>query len=308
MNCLTTLRFCSLPNAAHYAFCETVSETLADSPSDLLAALGTLPQRFKACLADERANMDRVRRNVLTGQIRDAGRQMARALTAVKAQVRAQQYSDALDIVPAANRVYLMLKNYGDVNSKPYLVQEGDVRVIIRQLQAGGAYYADAVALGLSASTNKLQNAAARFRQLLDQRGKQSLGKPGKTFCVVRREIESVYRLIATILSGGAAFNASPSYAAFINRLNPEINRLNATYHHVRRDIAHAEPEAIAVQTYAGHPVTPTPAVYDGAVLLELGKDYNLTYSDNAKPGIAQCTLHGKGDYKGRKTVTFKIS
>jgi hypothetical protein len=49
-------------------------------------------------------------------------------------------------------------------------------------------------------------------------------------------------------------------------------------------------------------------AAADGAVELELGKDYNLTYKNNVHVGNATLTIHGKGKYEGSKTVTFIIS
>jgi hypothetical protein len=47
-----------------------------------------------------------------------------------------------------------------------------------------------------------------------------------------------------------------------------------------------------------------TPEEY---VLLVLGKDYNLSYRNNIEEGTAECIIHGKGYYKGSKTVTFVI-
>jgi hypothetical protein len=35
--------------------------------------------------------------------------------------------------------------------------------------------------------------------------------------------------------------------------------------------------------------------------------NYNLTFDHNTEAGNAECTIRGKGRYKGRKTVTFVI-
>jgi hypothetical protein len=41
---------------------------------------------------------------------------------------------------------------------------------------------------------------------------------------------------------------------------------------------------------------------------LSLGKDFSVTYKNNTHVGTAEVTIHGKGAYKGQKTVTFNIT
>jgi hypothetical protein len=105
--------------------------------------------------------------------------------------------------------------------------------------------------------------------------------------------------------------SASTDFAAFIDVVNPDIDRLNAEFAKVRHDVAGAEPEPIEAQYYTGKPLTPTPRVFyvtpTGTIELELGKDYNLSYRDNTEVGNAKCIVLGKGAYKGSKTVTFII-
>jgi hypothetical protein len=290
-----------------------VSQTIANSPEEVVTSLGKLPTDFNAWLDEEKALMEWVKRSVLTEEIEQADRQMDRALTAVKIEVRAKEYSSTASVAQAAHRIAVMLKNYGSVNKKPYEEQEGDVRTILLQLQTGGAYYADATATGIGTLVIELQEAFGTFQYQLSLRDKESLLKPVKTFPEVRRGIESVYHQIATVIDAGTVMNLLPGYAAFVDSLNPEIERLNEEFHRVQYDIAAAEPEPIPQQMYTGQPLTPTPAVYyvtqhDGTVKLELGKDYNLTYKNNTNVGNADCTIHGKGGYKGSKTVTFIIA
>jgi hypothetical protein len=313
METLRNVLFKYLPLDAHYTFDERVSQVLASSSSSLLSTLGTLPQQFNAALAEEREIIDWVKKSVLTDKIAEADRAMDRSLTAIKSLVRAQEYSSNTTIADAARRVYVMLKGYGTVNRKSYESQEGDMRAILRQLQSGGAYYNDANTLGLGTLVNELQSAFTAFLNLLKQRDDKSLQKPDKTSKEVRQETDSIYLRIAKLVNAGAELNpTSTVYSAFINALNPEIDRLNAEFHPVKSDISTCEPEPIPQQMYTGRPLTPTPRVlyvtpHDGTIQLELGKDYNLTFRHNIEVGNAECTIHGKGKYKGRKTVTFII-
>jgi hypothetical protein len=70
----------------------------------------------------------------------------------------------------------------------------------------------------------------------------------------------------------------------------------------VRAILAHLNGDyaADALTAYTGYPITPlTKVVYvtphEGTIKLELGKDYNLSFTNNIKAGNSQCTLTGKG-------------
>lgn len=58
---------------------------------------------------------------------------------------------------------------------------------------------------------------------------------------------------------------------------------------------------------YTGKSIAPAVTVKKGSSTLTLGSDYTITYSANKAIGKATITLKGKGNYKGRKRVTFKI-
>jgi hypothetical protein len=289
-----------------------VSNEISSSPSSVTQVLGQLTTQFNTCLTIEKAIEDWIKKSFLTEQIEEADQRMDRALTALRTQVRAQEYSTNTTIAEAAKRVYIMLMDYGKVTVKPYEKQAGDIQSILRQFSSGGPYYYDASTLGLSTLIGELQAALTLFDQLLKQRDEKSLLKPDKTSAEIRSEIEPIYHQIETKINAGAELNTSTAFETFINHLNPEIERLNEEFHRVRRDISTCQPEQIQPQTYTGRPLTPTPKVlyvttHNGTVQLELGKDYNLTFKNNTDVGKAECTIHGKGSYKGHKTVTFTI-
>jgi hypothetical protein len=308
-----SLVFRSLPNAAHYNFCAQVNQKLALVPSTVASVLGQLPSQFNAWFVKETALMEWVRRSELTAQIAEADTRMDHALVGLNAQVHAATYSVDPVIAQAANRLEMMLEGYGHVYKKPYEEQDGDVRAILMQITTGGHYVGDINTLGLTAWVTELQAAFTLFNQLLSQRDTWSQGKPAEGFPAVRRGIEDIYHQITRKIESGSEISVSASdFNAFINGLNPEIERLNNEFHRIRHDIANAQPEPIPQQAYTEQPVTPTPAVYyvtsGGTVKLELGKDYNLTYRNNTEVGNAECTVHGKGAYRGSKTVTFIIA
>ena len=72
-------------------------------------------------------------------------------------------------------------------------------------------------------------------------------------------------------------------------------------------DITSAEIERIPAQTYTGVSIEPPLTVKLNGSELVVGKDYTVAYSDNTEPGIATATVTGIGDYRGEKSITFKI-
>jgi hypothetical protein len=307
------LRFSNLPNGAHYDFFLDFDQELTSSLSNVIVALGTWPAQFRLKLAEEKKCMDRVAQIILTRQIEEADKEVDHNYTAVRSQVRALMYNPAPATAEAAGRVYAMLQKYGNVNRKPYKEQEGDLRTILQQLQGGGAYYNDANTLGIYPLVSALQTSLTVFQQLLRQRGEKLVGKPEISFPTARRDVQSTYYPMVDILDANALTNPSPAaFIAFINHMNPAIDMLNAEFNPVRTDISECEPEPIPPQPYTGLPVTPTPVVlfktpHDGTVRLEPGRDYNLVFRNNTEVGNAECTIVGKGKYRGRRTVTFVI-
>ncbi|MCI8282418.1 MAG: leucine-rich repeat protein [Lachnospiraceae bacterium] len=59
--------------------------------------------------------------------------------------------------------------------------------------------------------------------------------------------------------------------------------------------------------TYDGKAKKPTVTVKLGSKKLTVNKDYTVSYSNNTKIGTGKVTVTGKGDYKGSKSVSFKI-
>ena len=60
-------------------------------------------------------------------------------------------------------------------------------------------------------------------------------------------------------------------------------------------------------QVYAGQAVEPEPTVTLEGATLERGKDYEVSYANNAAPGTATVTVAGKGAYAGTQSATFKV-
>lgn len=68
--------------------------------------------------------------------------------------------------------------------------------------------------------------------------------------------------------------------------------------------------QSIPGQSYQADYVKPVPVIKDGlrnGAVLVCNKDFTVTYRNNINPGEATCTVSGKGNYTGSKTLTFPI-
>ena len=118
-----------------------------------------------------------------------------------------------------------------------------------------------------------------------------------------------VKKLFETRLDAYTVMNGESVTGIFTGRLNDEIAYFNEhTHRRTKTDIDGAFVASIPDQPYENKPVTPMPeASFDGHGLF-FTVDYELSYHDNNAPGTASVTLHGKGAFKGKKTVSFNIT
>lgn len=73
------------------------------------------------------------------------------------------------------------------------------------------------------------------------------------------------------------------------------------------KDINEINIQEIAEQKYTGEEIKPDITVTNGSSKLIENKDYTISYKNNINVGMAEIELIGKGNYKGTKTIQFKI-
>jgi hypothetical protein len=306
---ILALVFKQLPNGAHCEFFGKVKLLLGNAGTAVITALGDLVTELDDWYVKERACLAWFRKSEFTEPIAEADKEIDKALVGLTEQVKGACHSSDASIVKAANRLLMMLKSHGKVTAKSYLDQKGVVETILEELN--GDYLADLTLLNLLSWKTALAQALLKFMIQFDKREKETLEKPQESFPEVRHAIEKVWHEMVEIVNSSAKLNVSPDFVDFINKINPEIDYLNKEFHRVKHDIVTAEPAPIDPQPYTGESCTPVPEVIfkkgDEMIKLILGKDFNVTYKNNVNVGNANCIIHGKGAYKGTRTVTFII-
>ncbi|MDR2120572.1 MAG: DUF6261 family protein [Tannerella sp.] len=310
MTKFAALLFRYLPNEAHFKAFDRFTTELNNADIIVKNAVGPLMDELNDWFDRETECIMWYRKSSLTALIADANRRLDHVLVGMSAQVNAASYSPSIAVSAAGTRLKIMLKSHDQVIKKPYLQEIGAVKAILSHLN--GDMADDAKEAGILSWITEINTALNDFITLFEQREAQTLVRPAYSFPEVRRNIESVWRQIVSVVNAGAILNVSNSFQVFIDKLNPEIAYLNNEFHRVKHSIASSMILPIDEQPYTGEPCTPVPSVFyestKGDVKLVLGKDFNVSYRNNVNAGNAKCTISGKGAYKGSKTVTFIIA
>jgi hypothetical protein len=177
-----------------------------------------------------------------------------------------------------------------------------------------GKYAEDVALLGLTVWINELEAAHVDFDQLFEQRNVEWADRPEAKLKDIRKHVDDDYRQMIERIAAAATLDDNDTYTEFVRQHNQEITYFNEHIpHHARKDITNVAVGDIPTQTHTGEPVIVIPDVfYTGegqqTVKLVFAKDFTVTYRNNTEVGTAELILHGKGGYKGSKTVTFNIS
>jgi hypothetical protein len=316
MKKIFALIFHALPLSAHFDFFKDLRTRLDAAGPAVRMAVTTLMPGFETWLTAEDAVFRWARKSEFTAQIAEADTKIDRVLVAIHGVVHTGRYTSEAPVKASADKLYHKMQQYGNITRKPYPAQTGDLRALLEDF--AGDYAQDVANLNMGVWVMQLQAACGGFVSLLKERDDEKIEKPTITARVARKGMEGAWRPIEDTINANAnaAVGGAAEFVTFIDHLNPEIERLNNTFHRALKDIGegdHTVVEPIPTQIYTEQPITPIPAIHyreDGkkTVKLWLGKDFSVTYKHNTDVGTAEVTIHGKGAYKGQKTVTFNIA
>jgi hypothetical protein len=297
---------------AHYQLFRVLKNLFEAFPA-VAALIGALLPKLLELIELEGKLVDAVRASEFTLLIAEADRRRDNDIAGLSAAVKAFLHHYNPEKAEAARILEIRLKAFHEsINKKTYEEETAAVAILIEDLQTT---HAGRIAeLDLGGWVDRLYISQNRFESVFAQRNDERTHKPQEKLRDVRKQIDAIYSDATDIINAHALIGGDHICDDFIARLNQELEYLKEhEHHHAKIDIAHAEPAPVDPQKYTGQPVTPALQVlyvtpHDGTVKLELGKDYNITYKNNVNVGNAECTIHGKGKYKGHKTVTFIIT
>jgi hypothetical protein len=311
---VSKIYFVHLRNEAHYQYL-LVGRELIDGDGNVSQILVDLLPPFYDLIALEGTLVDVVRSSEYTEELADADRRRDRCIVGINSSIEAALHHFDAAVVQAAHRLEGRMKAFrGEIEKKAYEEESAAVKILVADFLNA---YSDAVAtVGIGAWVTELSAAQNVFEQLYVARLEEWGARPQANIKDVRREVEANYREIVERIEAHSVISPQ-TYDAFIETFNRNVQYFNEhAHHHARKDLGvgeHTVVEPIATQQYTEKAVTPLPKAYyreDGKPTVELvfAKDFSLTYKNNINVGTAEVTLHGKGAYKGQKTVTFNIA
>ncbi|MDR1273910.1 MAG: DUF6261 family protein [Odoribacteraceae bacterium] len=221
-----------------------------------------------------------------------------------------------------ARKVGIILDHYGDVPHKSLDAETAAIRDVVRELSTT-EHLSLVIGLGLQAFMLEVNNANEAVHGLMLQRYDELALRPALHMREIRVEVDKAFRVVLDLLESLVRVQGPDTDKAFITELNvvsmryKDILAREAGRRHPVKDLStgdRAVVETIPVQPYTGAPVIPIPRVYyrgdekTPTEELVFTRDFTVVYKNNVEVGMAEITISGKGNYKGKIAIPFNIA
>jgi hypothetical protein len=276
---------------------------------------------YKSLVAEEEQVLDMIFRSKLTVKIKALDKERDRLYRGFANAVKSALDHFAEAKRAAAAELEIILKHYGDITRLPMHEQTAAVFDLLREL-ALPENLALVTLLELNPWIAPLEQVNAELEDLMTERFVEFSKRPELRMKAARAAVDKQLRLIiekveAMERTGSPFYN--PAFVKEVNALMTYYKDLiaqEAGRRHPVKDIStanHLVVEPVETQPYSGKAVTPIPRAHyrepdKPTVELVFAKDFSVTYKNNVEVGMADLILHGMGEYKGKKTVTFNIA
>jgi hypothetical protein len=310
----------NLRNEAHVEFHTNVNALFVKYTPEALG-IATIYPSYKARYDEEVEALDVIRRSELTAEIVGLDHERDRIWRGFADSVKAFRNHFDPDKRRAAEKVEVILEHYGNIAAKTIDEETAAIEDLHRELIKQDNYLYVA-ALGLGDWLGQLVQTSRNLEQLMMARYEEASKRPDIRVRSVRKELDKVFRTIVDLLEVQVRVNSADANKAFLAELNAVMERYKdllaqeAGRRHPIKDLGagdHTVIEPIDTQQYTGRPITIIPEVHyreEGKETkrLYLGEDFTITYKNNVEVGQAELTIHGKGNYKGEKSLSFHIA
>ena len=317
---ITRFRYENLRNESHVEFHTTVN-TLFGNFGPAALGIDALYAVYLPLFNQEVEALDIIRRSELTTEISEKDHERDSLYRGFADNVKSQLHHFDPTRREAARKVEVILEHYGNIATKSLDEETAAIEDLYRELLKQ-ENYPQVITLGLGPWMEELVQVSRALEQLMLARYDEAAKRPDIRMQSIRTELDKVFRSILDLLEALVRVNGPDTNKAFLAELNVVMERYKdilaqeAGRRHPRKDLSagdHCVIEPIDVQAHTGNPITVVPLVHyrrEGkpSVKLSLGKDFSVTYKNNTNVGMAEVTIHGKGEYTGQKTTTFNIA
>jgi hypothetical protein len=312
--------FTRLRNEVHVGFNNTMDSLFIKYNPETMG-IAALYAVFKALLTEEVAALDVILRSKLTEIIEQLDHERDSLWRGLGNTVKGYLHHFDPDKRQAAHQLLLILDHYGDISQKNLEAETAAIEDLHTELIKQDNYlYVTALGLGdwLGQLVQASRNLDAQMKMRYDEIGK----RPDLHMRSIRKRVDKALSDIFDRIESLVNVNGEENYKAFVSELNAITERekdvlaQEAGRRHPIKDLGagdHTVIEPVETQKYTGRPITIIPEVHyreEGKETkrLYLGEDFSITYKDNVEVGQAELTIHGKGNYKGQKSLSFHIA
>lgn len=126
-----------------------------------------------------------------------------------------------------ANRIAIILDQYGNVAKKSYNQETADISKLVQE--ATGAYANDFNVLGMMEWIQEIDRVNKQFMEVMRQRDNESADKPLYSMKEIRTEVNEIYYNIIKRIEAVIILNGIQNYEQFVRELNVLTDRYNLT-------------------------------------------------------------------------------
>ncbi|MDR2882203.1 MAG: DUF6261 family protein [Alistipes sp.] len=180
-----------------------------------------------AAIAQEDAVLKKIARSVLTAQIAEADHVRDGVFSGMRDAVKSALNHYVPATKAAAERVWNVLRAYGNVAARPHDEETSAVYNLLIEL-TGGKYMADAETLGITGWLGELDRTNNAVQKLAAERYAETADRVDMTLRQARAATDAAWEVLSAVVYGFALAAPAGEQAAF----DALIRRLNAIIEH----------------------------------------------------------------------------
>lgn len=231
-----------LRNEEHFQFMsdvfKIVSAAIVSRTENMAVNINSLFSIFGDLLNKEDIAVASLRKSGLTDPIAESDNYRDMIYRGLVLYVQAYLHSADTAQREAAQRIQVLIDNYGDIRTKSYNEETAAIYNLLQDMQNKLSEQIETI--DLNEWISNLEAANNKFESLMSERYDESLG--GEDMREIRREIDSVYRQIVSLIEIENKVSGGEAYADVIEKLNERVSYYKTTLA-VRKGRADAKKE-----------------------------------------------------------------
>lgn len=206
-----------LHNEEHFQFF-TEFQTLVGRYDAQKLNISASYAEFVNAYAQENSVLLQIRKSATTYNISELDNDREEMFRGIVFGVKSAQYHFNDTVRTAANRLAIIMAQYGNIERKSYNDESAAIGKLIQE--ARGTYAADFAATGLTEWINNLELKNKAFLDLLNKRYTEETTKTESNMKIARAATNACFYTIADRIDALALINGAKAYQPFIDELN----------------------------------------------------------------------------------------